>query len=41
LCMRRSAVIASGDVQRAGWRDAVLRAARDLGISGYVKNIEP
>ncbi|MCQ8903852.1 MAG: acylphosphatase, partial [Methanothrix sp.] len=39
--MRRAVVIASGDVQRVGYRDAVLKAARDLGISGYVKNIEP
>jgi len=39
--MRRAVVIASGDVQRVGYRDAVLRAARDLGISGYVKNVEP
>ncbi|MDH7597611.1 MAG: acylphosphatase [Methanothrix sp.] len=39
--MRRAVVIASGDVQRVGYRDAVLRAARDLGISGYVKNIKP
>ena len=41
MCMRRAVVIASGDVQRVGYRDAVLRAARDLGISGYVKNVEP
>jgi acylphosphatase len=39
--MRRAVMIASGEVQRVGYRDVVLKAAREAGISGYVKNIEP
>ncbi|MCX8207984.1 MAG: acylphosphatase [Methanothrix sp.] len=39
--MRRVEIIAKGDVQRVGYRDAVQSIARRLGISGTVRNVEP
>lgn len=37
----RAVIIARGDVQRVGYRDAVERAARKLKITGYVENLKP
>ncbi|MDH7596418.1 MAG: acylphosphatase [Methanothrix sp.] len=39
--MRRVEIIAKGDVQRVGYRDAVQNIARRLGVSGIVQNVEP
>ena len=39
--MQRAEIIASGDVQRVGFRDAVWKIARNLGLSGTVENLEP
>ena len=39
--MKRVIVVAKGDVQRVGYRDEVERAARKLGITGYVENLKP
>lgn len=39
--MLRVEIIAKGDVQRVGYRDAVQNIARRLGISGIVQNLEP
>ncbi len=37
----RAVIIAKGDVQRVGYRDAVERVARKLKITGFVENIKP
>ena len=39
--MRRVEAVAVGDVQKVGYRDAVQRVARKLGITGYVQNLKP
>ncbi|NMC10579.1 MAG: acylphosphatase [Methanothrix sp.] len=39
--MQRVEIIARGDVQRVGFRDAVQRIARNLGLCGTVQNLEP
>ncbi|MGB9924594.1 MAG: acylphosphatase, partial [Methanothrix sp.] len=39
--MRRVEIVAKGDVQRVGYRDAVQNIARRLGVSGIVQNVEP
>jgi acylphosphatase len=39
--MIRVEIIAGGDVQRVGFRDAVWKIARNLGLSGTVQNLEP
>ena len=39
--MHRVEIIASGDVQRVGFRDLVQKVGRDLGLSGTVENQEP
>jgi len=39
--MQRVEITARGDVQRVGFRDAVQKAARELGLSGTVQNVEP
>jgi len=39
--MRRVEIVAKGDVQRVGYRDAVQNIARKLRISGIVQNVEP
>ncbi len=39
--MQRAMITAKGDVQRVGYRDRVLKIARDLAIAGCVQNIEP
>ncbi|MDI9617436.1 MAG: acylphosphatase [Methanothrix sp.] len=39
--MLRVEIVAKGDVQRVGYRDAVQSIARRLGISGIVQNVEP
>ncbi len=36
--MKRVVIVAKGDVQRVGYRDAVERIARKLRISGFVEN---
>ena len=38
--MQRLIIIAKGEVQRVGYRDAVQKIARKLGITGYVENLE-
>jgi len=38
--MERVEIIAKGEVQRAGYRDYVERVARNLGVLGYVENLE-
>ncbi|HOO52745.1 MAG TPA: acylphosphatase [Methanothrix sp.] len=39
--MQRVEIIASGHVQRVGFRDLVEKIAQDLGLSGTVENQEP
>jgi len=39
--MKRATIIAKGNVQRVGYRDAVERAARHLNITGFVENLKP
>jgi len=39
--MLRVEIIAKGDVQRVGFREAVQKIARNLGLSGTVQNLEP
>jgi acylphosphatase len=39
--MQRVEIIASGRVQRVGFRDLAEKIAQDLGLSGTVKNQEP
>ncbi|HOO52738.1 MAG TPA: acylphosphatase [Methanothrix sp.] len=39
--MQRVVIVAHGDVQRVGFRDAVQKMGRDLGLSGTVENQEP
>ncbi len=39
--MQRAEIIARGDVQRVGFRDAVQKIAWNLGLSGTVQNLEP
>jgi acylphosphatase len=38
--MKRANIIARGKVQKAGYRDYVQDCARELGITGYVENLE-
>jgi len=38
--MKRAVVIAKGKVQKVGYRDFVQDSARELGITGYVENLE-
>jgi len=38
--MKRAIIIASGKVQKVGYRDFVQDSARELGITGYVENLE-
>ncbi len=37
----RAVIIAKGEVQRVGYRDAVERAARKMKLTGFVENIKP
>jgi len=37
----RAVIIASGEVQRVGYRDVVERAARKMKLTGFVENIKP
>lgn len=37
----RAVIIARGEVQRVGYRDAVERAARKMKLCGFVENIKP
>ncbi|VVB86770.1 Acylphosphatase [uncultured archaeon] len=37
----RAVIIASGDVQRVGYRDLVERIARKMKVTGFVENIRP
>jgi len=39
--MQRAVITAKGDVQRVGYRDTVQKIARDLEITGCIRNIEP
>ena len=39
--MQRAMITAKGDVQRVGYRDTVQKIARDLEITGCIRNIEP
>jgi acylphosphatase/5-bromo-4-chloroindolyl phosphate hydrolysis protein len=41
LSMKRIVAVAKGDVQRVGYRDEVEKAARELGLTGYVENVKP
>ena len=38
--MKRANIIAKGKVQKVGYRDFVQDSARELGITGYVENLE-
>ena len=38
--MKRTIIIAKGKVQKVGYRDFVQDNARELGITGYVENLE-
>ncbi|MGB2842392.1 MAG: acylphosphatase [Halobacteriota archaeon] len=38
--LKRAIIIAEGKVQKAGYRDFVQDSARELGIAGYVENLE-
>jgi acylphosphatase len=38
--MKRACIIAKGKVQKVGYRDFVQDTARELGITGYVENLE-
>ena len=38
--MKRANIIAKGKVQKVGYRDYVQDIARELGITGYVENLE-
>jgi len=38
--MKRANIIAKGKVQKVGYRDFVQDSARELGINGYVENLE-
>jgi len=38
--MKRANIIAKGKVQKVGYRDFVQDIARELGIAGYVENLE-
>ena len=38
--MKRAIIIAKGKVQKVGYRDFVQDSARELGITGYVENLE-
>jgi len=39
--MIRAVIIAKGEVQRVGYRDAVEKIARKLKITGFVQNLKP
>ena len=39
--MKRAVIIAKGEVQRVGYRDAVEKIARKLKITGFVHNLKP
>jgi len=39
--MKRATIIAKGDVQRVGYRDAVEKIARKLKLTGFVENLKP
>ena len=38
--MKRANIIAKGKVQKVGYRDFVQDSARELGIAGFVENLE-
>ena len=37
---KRAIIIAKGEVQKVGYRDFVQDSARELGIAGFVENLE-
>jgi acylphosphatase len=39
--MKRVVIIAKGDVQRVGYRDAVEKIGRKLKLAGFVENLKP
>jgi Acylphosphatases len=39
--MKRAVIIAKGEVQRVGYRDAVEKIARSQKITGFVANLKP
>jgi acylphosphatase len=39
--MKRAEIIAKGEVQRVGYRDAVEKIARKLKLTGFVENLKP
>ena len=39
--MKRAVIIAKGEVQRVGYRDAVEKIARKLKLTGFVENLKP
>ena len=39
--MKRAVIIAKGEVQRVGYRDAVEKIARKLKLAGFVHNLKP
>ncbi len=39
--MKRVEIIAKGEVQRVGYRDAVEKIARKLKLTGFVENLKP
>ena len=39
--MKRVVIIAKGDVQRVGYRDAVEKIGRKLKLTGFVENLKP
>ncbi len=41
MTQTRATIIAKGEVQRVGYRDAVEKIARKLNIKGFVENLKP
>jgi len=39
--MKRAIIIAKGQVQRVGYRDAVQKIANELNLTGFIENVKP
>jgi acylphosphatase len=39
--MKRAIIIAKGQVQRVGYRDAIQKIANELNLTGFIENIKP
>ena len=39
--MKKATIIAKGEVQRVGYREAVAKLARKIQVSGFVENLKP